>query len=315
MAYTIENLQGLLDARGMQGILSRGAPNYQSSMSANGNSLNDVGYNIQPDVGTQATPNIPNVAAPAPVATQPTNTNIGNAGVTQTDFDYWSKLNNINRDTSQLDADGKLAAARNQSDLQKSYEIASRNYGKAKDASKSNFANNGLLHSGGFVQDQANIGEDYARNAASLATTGQRAFEDIARQVAERKNLAEQQRLDIERQQAQAKANADLQRSLAEAQVKAYADFKSSLIGAPGAGAPGNLIPPGGVGVKPVQGPTISLGGAPIDDGSIAGRPWIETGGGSPTGGNYTDWVQDEQGNWYNRNDPVDYQRILDRKR
>lgn len=268
------------DSRSLQGMLARGAANYNGSLSANGNSGTQENFGVPYDTGTPTQPemfgqpydtgNPLATAVTPPVSGAPIGTatgtpvanptEIGNSGDTQADFNYWSSKNNLNRDTSQLDSDANLQNTRNQSDLRSAYEQAARNYTKSKEASKNNFANNGLLFSGGFVQDQADIGEDYNRNTDDLASAGQRAFEDLTRQTVERKNLIEQQRLDIERQQAQAKANADLQKSLIEAQTKAMADLKAGLtgggtvntptgvasIGSPGAGyASGGQYDPG----------------------------------------------------------------------
>lgn len=254
------------DSRSLQGMLARGAANYGSSLSANGSSaqLDDYGtpfdtgtaisdpITTQPQTGVpvngDSNSTLPQVGTPIGATVGTTPTQIGNSGNTQSDFDYWSAKNNLNRDTSQLDSDANLQNTRNQSDLRNAYEQAARNYTKSKDAGKSNYANNGLLFSGGFVQNQADIGEDYNRNTNDLASAGQRAFEDLTRQTVERKNLIEQQRLDIERQQAQAKANADLQKSLIEAQTKAMSDLKAGLTGgsAGGVGSPGSGYSSGG---------------------------------------------------------------------
>lgn len=315
MPSTLNRL-GAPDSRSLVGMLSRGAANYGSSMSANGyqraamSMSGDNGFATAPEqANTLPQTSVPNnfVAAPQPGAnipgqfnpvpgpaqtapqnttlpqtgvatpnTAPQNTtlpqtgvatpnaspqittlpetgtaigsgaggvnpttgapitNIGNSGVTDTDFDYWSKINNIFRDTSQLDSNANLQVDRTKSDLASAYDSAARNYKQSKNATKNNYANNGLLYSGGYVESQATNAENYSRNTQNITQSGQRTFEDLTRQTVERKNLMAQQKLDIERQQAQAKANEDLRKSLIEAQTAAYANLRSSLTTAPG---------------------------------------------------------------------------------
>lgn len=249
MANSLQStLTGIPDARSLQGMLARGANVYQSSMSANGNSgtpnlvADYFGNGVNGGYNPAITGATPTNAVPASVgnAIPAAPKGIGNSGNTGADFNYWTDLNNIFRDTSQLDSEANLQAGRNKSDLASAYEQASRNYGKTKEAGLNSRASKGMLFSGQTVKQQADIGEDYSRTNQNIAQAGQRSFEDLARATVQRKQLLEQQRLDIERQQAQAKANEDLRRALVEAQTKAAQDFKSALIGA-GIGANSNV--------------------------------------------------------------------------
>jgi predicted RNA binding protein with dsRBD fold (UPF0201 family) len=154
----------------------------------------------------------------------------GLTGNTTGDFEYSNALNNVFKDTSQLDSDALLAADRAKADYKDLYTRAADAYTKNRKASKNSFSGRGMLYSGAYAQDQGDLAKDNVDNVNNIAKQSQRFYEDVTRQSATRKAAADKAKLDIETQQSQVKAQMDLQKALIEAQAKQYANAQAALV-------------------------------------------------------------------------------------
>jgi hypothetical protein len=154
----------------------------------------------------------------------------GLTGNTEGDYDYSNALNNVFKDTSQLDSDAILAADRAKADYTQLYQRAAETYSNNRKASKNSFSGRGMLYSGAYAANLGDLAKENVDNVNNIAKNSQRFYEDVTRQTAARKNAADKAKLDIETQQSQIKAQMDLQRAMLEAQAKQYNNAQAALV-------------------------------------------------------------------------------------
>lgn len=215
------------------------------------------------NVGAPATP------APVGIAEQPL------SGNTNADFGYKQTLNNLFRDTSNLDSQATLDAQRTQSGTNNALAEAQRNYTDALEGSKQYFGDSGTLRSGIFLKKQGDISTGYAKDSANQITNAQQHLEDLARETASRKQAIELQRQQAELAQADARKQADLQKALAQAQTDAYNELRQGLLGGGGTQSVTTSLGTSGVAfqVDPSTGGTLmDAAGNPITSSETAAK-------------------------------------------
>lgn len=145
-----------------------------------------------------------------------------NASASWSDANYQFSdfLNNLFKQTAQLDSDATLQADRAQSALRRRVQQLYQGFTRNVQGISEDFANRGMLYSGAHLREQADNGQAYVTSVGDSEISTQQYLEDLQRNILDRKNAMEEARRQAEMQ----RAAQEQQYKLQQAQMQAWMD-------------------------------------------------------------------------------------------